>query len=305
MKTEIQMIMDDSADALLRVVPTPETGPVECRLYWKSTPWVDGWSSGAIGYFEPHSVEAGREILEQACDILREKGCVIALGPMEGDTWHRYRLVTGPGERPPFFLEPYNPPDLPGLWQDAGFAPLARYISSSSGEIPPPDSRIARTRERLAGLGITIRPLRKELFEEDLRGIFDLSLQAFRQNYLFTPICWEDFLELYRPVLPVLDERFTRVALVEGETVGFLFAIPDLHQQPQPHTLIVKTLAVKPGRAWAGLGALLLEEIHREAERAGFTGIIHALMHSAIKSANLSSRTTKVFREYTLFGREL
>ena len=42
-----------------------------------------------------------------------------AVGPLDGSTWRRYRLVTERGVEPPFFMEPDNPDDWPGKRPDA------------------------------------------------------------------------------------------------------------------------------------------------------------------------------------------
>ena len=67
----------------------------------------------------------------------------------------------------------------------------------------------------------------------------------------------------------------------------------------------MKTLAVLPEPALAGLGNLLLWRVHEEAKRLGFKRVIHALMHESNTSRNLSGRYAKPFRRYTLFARKL
>ena len=62
---------------------------------------------------------------------LAAERCTIAIGPVDGNTWQRYRLITEPGTEPPFFLEPDNPDAWPGQFTAAGFTPLAQVLFRS------------------------------------------------------------------------------------------------------------------------------------------------------------------------------
>ena len=90
--------------------------------------------------------------------------------------------------------------------------------------------------------------------------------------------------------------------------MGFILAIPDLKQAERGHlidTVIVKTLAVLPERAHAGLGGLLLAACQQTARDLGYLRAIHALMHEQNTSRNLSRRYAHQIRRYALFGKAL
>ena len=70
-------------------------------------------------------------------------------------------------------------------------------------------------------------------------------------------------------------------------------------------TLVVRTLVVRPGRSWAGLGRLLLAQAHRRAARQGCSQVIHALMHDASASRVLSRHTARAGTGYVLLERSL
>jgi GNAT superfamily N-acetyltransferase len=106
---------------------------------------------------------------------------------------------------------------------------------------------------------------------------------------------------MLRPELVLLAEH-------AGRPVGYVFVVPDLlaAQRGEPvTTVIVKTLAVLPGRAYAGLGAVLLAEVHAAARRLGFRRAMHALMHETNTSRNLSAHYAATIRRYALFLRRL
>jgi dolichol kinase/L-amino acid N-acyltransferase YncA len=277
-------------------------------LWWTQVPALAGERLGAIGGFQAATAAGATEVLAQACERLRAQGCTLAVGPMDGNTWRRYRFVTETGSEPPFFLEPTNPPEWPVWWRAAGFGPLAEYYSSVTDDLAVRDPRLAGVAARMAAEGVRIRQVNPAEFEEDLGRIYDVSVVAFRANYLYTPLPREAFLAQYRAVQTKLRPELVLLAEREGQAIGYIFAIPDFAaaQRGEPVTTVVaKTLAVLPARRCAGLGALLLGEVHAAAGRLGFTRVIHALMHESNPSRNLSAHYARTFRRYTLFARRL
>jgi GNAT superfamily N-acetyltransferase len=279
-----------------------------CSLWWKHVPAYASESVGVIGHFQCSTCESGSAILDHAANLLLQQGCTITIGPMDGNTWRRYRLVTESTERPPFLMEPENPAYWPAAFEHAGFTPLARYFSAVVTDLHMSDERIPRVEARLSSTGVKIRPVSLINFDQDLRAVHELSTVSFSQNFLYTEVSLEDFLAQYIPLKQYVAPEYVLLAEHGGRIVGFVFAMPDLAQakRKQPvDTIILKTLAVAPGRTYAGLGAVLLERIHQTAVADGYKQVIHALMHEGNVSMNLSARSATPIRRYTLFAKHL
>lgn len=277
-------------------------------LWWTHVPALAGERLGVIGSFDAQSEEACRALLDQACERLAREGCTLAVGPMDGNTWRRYRLVTDPGTEPPFFLEPANPPAWPVWWRAAGFGALAEYYSTATSDLTTRDGRLSAVQERMRTLGVTLRFFRAGEFEAELRRIYEVSVVSFQENYLYTPLPEASFVGQYRALEGKLRPELVLLAEHAGKPVGYVFATPDFAEMQRGaplRTVIVKTLAVLPGRTYAGLGALLLGEVHASAAKLGFTRAIHALMHASNRSRNLSAHYADTLRRYTLFSRRL
>jgi GNAT superfamily N-acetyltransferase len=285
-----------------------ETASAAAALWWTQTPPLAGERIGCIGAFLAEGREAAREVLDAALAELRRRGCTLALGPMNGNTWRRHRLVTWSDGRPPFFLEPQNPVEYIEDFVNAGFAPLAQYSSSvvDLAQAERPDfSEITR---RIEDAGLRIRPLNPQLLEADLRAIHALSLEAFAGNFLYTPLAETEFLSMYLPIVRQLDPRWLLLAERGGELAGFVFTLPDplAIQQGTTPALIVKTLAVHPERRCAGLGSVLLDQAQEAARESGLCEAIHALQHEKNASLRVGGRFhPQVFRRYTLFAQRL
>jgi GNAT superfamily N-acetyltransferase len=295
-----------NADADVRAT-TPD-GRAEALLWWTQTPQLPGEKLGAVGGFQATSATAAAQVLARACERLQAEGCTLAVGPMNGNTWRSYRLVTDAGTEPPFLLEPTNPSEWPAWWRAAGFEPLAEYYSTAAVDLARHDGRLTSVAARMAAAGVSVRTIDPTHFEEELGRIYDVSVVSFQENYLYTPLPREEFVAQYRTMQSKMQPELVLLAEHAGRPVGYVFAMPDLAQAQRGEpvtTFIVKTLAVLPGRTYAGLGALLLDAVHRAAQRLGFTRAIHALMHETNKSRNLSAHYATTIRRYTLFARRL
>jgi GNAT superfamily N-acetyltransferase len=279
-----------------------------CSVWWSTPPPLEGRRVGYVGHLAATDARGLEGLLALACHTLAEKGCELAVGPIDGNTWQRYRLITERGEEPPFFLEPDNPDDWPGFFLAAGFTPLATYCSALNANLTALDPRLLLLAQRAHDAGYTIRQLDLERFEEELRRAHALSLLSFRDNFLYSPISEADFLAQYLGVRRFIRPDLVLLAERAGELVGFMFAIPDLlrPQRGEPmNTVILKTVAVHPAHAGQGLGSLLMARCQDAARQAGFTRAIHALFHESNFSGRISGHTARVFRRYTLYSRPL
>ena len=284
------------------------SGTARATLWWTDVPPMTGERVGVIGGFSATSREATQELMDRAFATLCKHECTLAIGPMDGSPWRRYRFVTDAGTEPPFFLEPSNPPEWPEWWQATGFSPLAEYYSAATRDLAVIDERLGALAGRMAAAGVVIRAINPAHFADEMRRIYDVSLVSFRNNFLYAPLTWDAFIAQYGAIWTRLQPELVLLAEQAGRPVGYAFAMPDYAQAARGVPLtafVLKTLAVLPGRAYAGLGTLLGEEVNAAARRLGFSRAIHALMHETNKSRNLSAHSAQRIRRYTLFARRL
>ena len=231
----------------------------------------------------------------------------MAVGPMDGNTWRRYRLITERGPEPAFFLEPDNPDDWPAHFTEEGFAPLATYFSALNSDLSRQDPRMTEVAGRLSQQGIKIRSAFADL-EQDLPRIYSVSSISFQKNFLYTPIEKQEFLTQYRKLLPYVRPELVLLAEQQERTIGFVLALPDLLQTPRggpTDTVIIKTVAVLPDASAEGLGSLLVARAQTVAQELGYARAIHALMHESNLSRRISGRYARTMRRYALYSRSL
>jgi len=298
----------DRVDAHYSVVDGDSRIMARCSLWWEDTPVTEQGRTGAIGHYAAENRQAARMLLDFVSRQLARRQCNVALGPIDGNTWRRYRFITDRGSAKPFFLEPDNPDDWPAHFVDAGFGQYARYVSELNDNFPVRQPDIGDLPERFERLGVSIEPLDLAGPASDLADLHAIACVAFAGSPLFTPIDFDEFAAMYAPLMTSIDPQLMLVARHEGRLVGFVLAPPDYLQDRDPSaidTIVIKTVAILPDARYRGLGRLLIVEMLRNAQSLGYRQAISALMHCQNRSQVISRDCARPMREYSLFAREL
>jgi len=260
---------------------------------YREAPSLHGARTAALGSFECDTAARGAKLIRDAAARLKAEGFGAVLGPMNGNTWERHRLVVESDGSRPFMLEPQNPLHYVQAFDQSGLKIVSRWVSAiRPSNIPPSDSP--------PPAGIRLRNFDLSRADDELSRIHELSLEQFASNHFYVPISRQAFLDSYRPVLPAVAPDLVLMAENEaGELKAFLFALPNYSEGPNPQAVILKTYASKV----KGGGSMLANAFHERARQRGFADIIHALMHETNLSAQHSDKTGgRVFRRYALWG---
>jgi len=250
----------------------------------------------AVSHLKCTSGTDGAAVLAKAMRAARTAGADALIGPMDGDTWHGYRLVTHSDGCPPFLMEPTSGAHDLDAFTQAGFDVIGRYVSSAVPLTIPEGSTGPGTDIRVDAWDGT-----------DAEGLFAqvhaLSTTAFASNPFYVPIGIDAFLAMYMPMVPMLKRELILFARAPDDTLaGFLFGIPDYAEGPTSRTAILKTYA----SLRKGAGKALSDRFHANAYGLGHRQAIHALMHEDNLSAGRSGlEGAGVFRRYALMGRRL
>lgn len=279
-------------------------GKASAGLWWENVPSHEAGKVGTIGAWVPGPSVESQALLVEAMAELATRGCGIALAPMDGNTWRRYRFVTWSNGRPPFFLEPFSQTDAIDDFLSCGFTIYERY-SSGVVDLTRPGPDLRAIRGKLEAKGVAFAPLPGEAFSSALREIYEMSLASFARNVYYTPLDWESFASIYMPLRPLILDGLVWTARDASGLAAYLFAVPD-RLDTKGKAVILKTLAARPDPALAGVGSVLTGLVQETAAAMGFTAAIHALEHESNQSQRLSRRFgTEIFRHYALLGRRL
>lgn len=261
------------------------------------------FDGGQLGFFEAeNNLDAVKFLFDEVKKYAKSKGFDYLIGPINGSTWKKYR-VTLPSNNPPFLLDNYNKPYYAELFEKCGFETIANYTSSICQNLDRDYSRLDKFSSIFEKKGVKIRKFDPNNFERDIRKIYDVSVKSFVNNFLYTPIEFEDFYNMYEPVKAFLNPEWVLLAENEkDEPIGFIFGFDNLYSRDKK-SLIIKTLAQIPDYKYRGVGSYLVEFVHKKAHLAGYDNIIHALMHENNVSANILSG--EIYHRYKLYGVKL
>ncbi len=96
--------------------------------------------------------------------------------------------------------------------------------------------------------GFKMREITKESLHNDVRIIYDLSMEGFTENYLFAPIPFELFQSIYVPSFQSVDLRLSCIQEnPQGKAIGFNFTFIMDDQ------IVIKSVCVAPEYRGKGL----------------------------------------------------
>ena len=149
---------------------------------------------------------------------------------------------------------------------------LAHYYLALNTDLLQQDPGLSDVSRRALSLGISVRPLCMDRLREELTGVHALTIECFRDAFLFAPICRDDFLAHYLELSTKVQPGLILLAEQSGRLIGFIFAVPDLLQAGRGvaiDTMVIKTLAVHPEFRGTGVGRLLAARCHEAAYGLG------------------------------------
>ncbi len=233
---------------------------------------------GLFGFFEcEHDPEAARALLSAAEAWLAERGRDRAVGPASFTMNDECGVLIEGHERPPMVQQPWNPDYYAGLVEAGGYDKVmdlymwSLYIAEARKRVLPVIIELA---EKLGPEhGILIRHLDKRDLENEAKRFVDVYNAAWKDNWAFTPITYEEMIHTAKENRLVLDESWCMFADKDGEPVGAALTIPDVNQ----------VLARMGGRLLpVGWLKLLTGRRRIDQVRVGFLGVIPEYQHTGV-----------------------
>jgi L-amino acid N-acyltransferase YncA len=262
------------------------------------------YRTGLIGFFEfEDDPSISQELINCAASFLSENNCNYCIGPLNGDTWHKYRVtLTGCAEK--IFMDNVNPGYYAAHFRSNNFECIAGYISLRIRPAHFEFGRLERFRPKIAEQDIKIRGFNTADFEGDLQKIYQVCIDSFKNNFLYSPVSFENFKMLYAGSEKLIHPEFVLLAECRDKTMGFIFAVPNIMNRKKKG-LVIKTLAISSDLAARGLGSYMTELLHYTAHQQGLDEIYHLLMHRSNISTRIASKISERCCEYELYGKAL
>ena len=298
------------------VIFTDENNNIGGSLHlWHNRPDYNGRKTSYIGNVNIHEKYRKNEeqLFNKVFEELKKEGIEIIIGPLNGTTWNTYRYVTEKGSRRQFLLEPWNEDYSVSLFEKLGFKPLAGYISTVMEGMDSDGRRnLNKKIEKLKKFDyykdIKVESAENKDLLTVLNKVYDLTVEAFKNNFLYSELEREIFLKMYMSYEDKIIKKFFKMLYLGDELIGYVFGIPDyaeLGYKGKIDTIILKTIAVSPIYNGKGMGYILINSLVEEAEKEGYENVIYALMHQSNVSKHIGLLLGNMLRKYTLFIKEL
>ena len=282
---------------------------------WHNRPDYNGRKTSYIGNVNIHEKYRKNEeqLFNKIFEELKKEGIETIIGPLNGTTWNTYRYVTEKGNGRPFLLEPWNEDYSVSLFEKLDFKHLAGYISTvmegmDSDGRKNLDKKIEKLKKFDYYKDIRVESAENKDLLKVLNKVYDLTVEAFKNNFLYSELEREIFLKIYMSYEDKIVKKFFKMLYLKGELIGYVFGIPDyteLGYKGKIDTIILKTIAVSPEYNGKGMGYILINSLIEEAEKEGYENVIYALMHQSNVSKNIGLLLGNMLRKYTLFIKEL
>ena len=311
---ESQKIMIERPSEI--VIFTDENNNIGGSLHlWHNRPDYNGRKTSYIGNVNIHEKYRKNEeqLFNKIFEELKKEGIETIIGPLNGTTWNTYRYVTEKGNGRPFLMEPWNEDYSVSLFEKLDFKHLAGYISTvMEGMNSDGRKNLNKKIEKLKKFDY-YKDIRVESAENKdlltvLNKVYDLTVEAFKNNFLYSKLEREIFLKMYMSYEDKIVKKLFKMLYLRDELIGYVFGIPDyteLGYKGKIETMILKTIAVSPVYNGKGMGYILINSLVEEAEKEGYENVIYALMHESNVSKNIGLQLGNILRRYTLFIKEL
>ncbi|MDR1442450.1 MAG: hypothetical protein LBJ02_08725 [Bifidobacteriaceae bacterium] len=280
-----------------------------------------------LGFFECLDLSAAPALFDSAKEMATRRGATELIGPVDASFWLGYRMKLDHFDARPYFGEPYNRPEYPDLWSEAGFSITDRYSSTFYPWVPPAVMREAGwdpdgAQRRSSELGVELRPLRPREFDWAAGQIFELVMALYAGLPAFRPLPKESFLRLFGALKHVLDYQATTVGVAGGRIVGFATYAPDYGRGldvtgPGATLRAALTLAryrlrsqryvchyMGVERKYHGLGPLLVTCGTAALGRRGASGI-GSLIHESVPTSSYFAGAITESHNYALWSARL
>ncbi|NLF25892.1 MAG: hypothetical protein GX589_09590 [Deltaproteobacteria bacterium] len=189
--------------------------------------------TGFFGFFEcDHTAGVASALFDAAAEWLRAQGLSRMRGPCSPSMNDISGLLVKGFDRRPTVFMPYNPPYYEDYLKQCGFeraiTTYAYYIHRRYADFEKVAPLLAELQRSYPGLKLVRGDLRR--FAEQAQLIFEIYNEGWEGNWGHVPMSRAEFAQLTRLFRFLIDPSLVVFLELNGETIGFLLALPDLNE---------------------------------------------------------------------------
>ena len=288
---------------------------------------------GFFGFFECiNDKNAAKLLFEKAAGFVIENGMDTLRGPVSPSTNDECGLLVEGFDSPPVMLMPYNPEYYKDLLESYGFKKAkdmyALWISKDVIKNEQMMSKLDRISDMiLKKENLKIRKVNLKDFQNEVQKVREVYNNAWEENWGFVPMTEDEFKFIAANLKLAVDPMYVEFAEINGETVGFSLALPDINQaikglngklfpfglfkflanKKKIDQLRVIIMGVKKEYHKKGIDAIFYRDIIRDANNRGIKGaeISWVLEDNLAMKQTAEKLGAKVYKTYRMYDYKL
>lgn len=273
---------------------TFESGSSSCLFFISE----DGKFAGAGFLHGMDNYDDFSRVFSLGEKYLINEGIKRYISPINFSTWYDYRIITSRYRNPQFPGEKITEARLKSFFEKFAFREAEKYFSFRITDTAGVLSSLERSSQRFVSCGGTLEEIDGSKTAEVIHDIYRISRDAFSEARYFTDISFEEFSTVYALAPKSAAVKIT-AAKLGGKMIGFLLS------NLENGRISLKTIAVlKEHRNIFAAPALIRNDYVFAAEN-GIKEVFHAYMRNDISTHNFSKLHGEIYREYSLYEREI
>ena len=187
---------------------------------------------GTFGFFESvEDYDVAYRLLKTAMITLAGNGMEVMRGPLNFSTNHECGLLVEGFDSPPVVMMTYNPGYYVDFFERFGLTKAKDLLAFEVTQEQMPDERTHKLIERLRKRsGASFRKLNMRDFDNEVQRCIKIFNDAWQDNWGYEPLSDAETRHIAKNLKQIVDPDLVRFAEIEGETVGFSLALPDIYQ---------------------------------------------------------------------------
>ena len=259
--------------------------------------------------------QAARALVGAACGWLAARGLSSLHGPYNpGPSDDMGILVEGFDSRPAI-REAHNPPYYARLLEGAGLRPLgevyARLLVRPPGNnafVEDAHPRLRRAFEiaETRNPGVSIRPIDRRRWDEDIRTACRLFNAALSDIPDHVPVTEEEFLAEAADLRPLMDDDLALLAEIDGR-LDLVGTLRFLWHRRRIRRVSFKILMMAPKFRGRFVEVLIIRRLGEAVWRKGYREVDLSLTgEENLRSNRFQEKTgARIYRRYRIYGREI
>ncbi|MEW5975065.1 MAG: GNAT family N-acetyltransferase [Acidobacteriota bacterium] len=182
---------------------------------------------GFIGHFAAAAECRGLVLamFDEAEAWLKKRGVTRVIAPYNGAAVLGAGLLSAAFDEEPMFPFLWHPPYYAEYFVACAYHPTYPFWYYT---IDFASDQYRAFRERAAGNdAVTVRPVSKKHWNQDLESLGQLLNETFKEEWEFHPYTSEELHEFFDPLKPVLDTRQVLIGEIDGKPAGWCLGFPD------------------------------------------------------------------------------